>query len=93
MRRVNCLKAVMLLMALMLASSPVFAQVDTSAQSLGNAQDWIMGWITPGSILIIIAAAIAWMCNLIRMDWAVKITVAMIVIGSAPYIANFFGIG
>lgn len=86
------LKAVLftLVMATMMVSAPVLAQVNTAETGLSNIQDWLTQWIPILATLAIIVAALAWMAGYARMDVAIRIVVGLIVIGSSSYIVGMF---
>jgi len=51
-----------------------------------------MTWIPLSAVILIVVSAIAWIAHLIRMDWAVRLVVGLIVVGSASYIVGLFGL-
>jgi hypothetical protein len=80
---------------LALVTGPAFAQMsgtDTSTSSLTSAQSWMMTWIPIACTLGLIVSALAWMFHMLRLDWAVRLCVGMICIGSASYIVGWFGL-
>jgi type IV secretory pathway VirB2 component (pilin) len=54
------------------------------------ANSWLMTWIPTACIIGLIVSALAWMFHMLRLDWAVRLCVGMIVIGSASYIVGWF---
>lgn len=79
--------------AVLMTAMPALAQVDTAESSLSNAQDWLNTWIPLACVLVIIGAGLALLAGMLRMDWFIRGTMGMIIIGSASYIVSFFGIG
>lgn len=84
---------VAIILALFAVSGVAMAQgVDTATSSLTSLKTWVMTWIPIAAALMIIGTAIAWIAHMIRADWALRITLGLIVVGSAAYIVGFFGL-
>lgn len=79
-----------LAVALLMVSVPALAQVNTAETGLTNVENWLTQWIPILATLAIIVTAVAWMAGFARMDFAIRIVVGLIVIGSASYIVGFF---
>ena len=80
-------------MAMMLGCSSAFAAgVDTGSTSMASMQTWMMTWIPIAAVVMIIVSALAWIAHLIRMDFAVRLVVGLILIGSASYLVGLFGL-
>jgi len=79
---------------MMLMSAAAWAAgVDTGSKSMNAINTWLMTWIPIAATLLIIVCAIAWIAHVLRADWAVRIVVGLIVIGSASYLVGLFGLG
>lgn len=88
----NLLQAFSATVMALLISSPAFAQVDTATDSLTGVQDWFQQWIPLACFLVIVGCALAWMANVLRMDFAIRLIGGMIIIGSASYLVSLFGL-
>lgn len=78
---------------MLMSSAACAAGVDTGTQSMNSIHSWMMTWIPIAATLLIIVSAIAWIAHLLRADWAVRIVVGLIVVGSASYLVGLFGLG
>lgn len=83
--------AITLALVSLMVTSPAFAQVDTAESSLSSIQDWLDTWIPLAMVLGIIVGGLTFAFGFLRLDWFVRSTIGMIVIGSAAYIVGFFG--
>lgn len=89
-RKYNMLVALVLMWVI---SPNVLAQVNTAESTLGNFEDWVMGWIPTAATLGIIGCTLAWMFNMMRLDLFFKVAGGLIVIGSASYLVGLAGLG
>jgi len=65
--------------------------VDTGASSMKNVDQWLRTWIPLGAGIGILIMAFAWFFHVIRVDWAFRGIIALIVAGSGSYIVSLFG--
>lgn len=65
---------------------------DTAGSSLSSLKAWLMTWIPIACVIGLIISALAWIFHMLRLDWAVRLCVGMIAIGSASYIVGWFGL-
>ncbi|KAF1008130.1 MAG: hypothetical protein V3Q69_13805 (plasmid) [Burkholderia sp.] len=64
--------------------------VDTGTSSMTSLKTWMMTWIPIAATILIIVCAIAWIAHILRADWAVRIVIGLIVIGSVSYLVGLF---
>lgn len=76
-----------------LSNAAMAAGVDTGSSSMNSINTWLMTWIPLLATILIIVSAIAWIAHMLRADFAIRIVVGLIVVGSASYIAGLFGLG
>ncbi|MBZ5763333.1 TrbC/VirB2 family protein [Rhizobium sp. VS19-DR104.2] len=81
------------LLMMLSATAQAAGGVDTGSSSMTSIQTWMMTWIPIAATILIIVSAIAWIAHLLRADWAVRIVVGLIVVGSASYLVGLFGLG
>lgn len=55
-----------------------------------SLKTWMMTWIPIAATILIIVCAIAWIAHILRADWAVRIVIGLIVIGSVSYLVGLF---
>jgi hypothetical protein len=79
-------------LAMVASGAATAAGVDTGTSSMTAITTWLMTWIPLSAVILIVVSAIAWIAHLIRMDWAVRLVVGLIVVGSASYIVGLFGL-
>lgn len=80
------------ILAMLVSGAACAAGVDTGTSSMTSITTWMMTWIPLSAVILIVVSAIAWIAHLIRMDWAVRLVVGLIVVGSASYIVGLFGL-
>lgn len=69
------------------------AQAETATSSLNSLKSWMMLWIPLACTIGLIVSALAWMFHMLRLDFAVRLCIGMIIIGSASFIVGWFGLG
>ncbi|CAD0362308.1 TrbC/VirB2 family protein [Xanthomonas campestris pv. campestris] len=79
---------------LAMLSTAAHAQgVDTGASSMNAIRTWLMTWIPIAATILVIVSFILWMAHILRQDFAVRLIVGLVGIGSASYIVGLFGLG
>ncbi|ASW48767.1 TrbC/VirB2 family protein [Xanthomonas hortorum] len=77
----------------MLSTAAQAQGVDTGAASMNAIRTWLMTWIPIAATILVIVCFLAYMAHLLRQEFAVRMVIGLIGIGSASYIVGLFGLG
>ncbi|CAZ15885.1 TrbC/VirB2 family protein (plasmid) [Xanthomonas albilineans] len=80
------------LLMMLSATAQAAGGVDTGSSSMASIHSWLMTWIPIAASVLIIVCAIAWIAHMLRHDWAVRLIIGLIAIGSSSYLVGLFGL-
>ncbi|MCT8308730.1 TrbC/VirB2 family protein (plasmid) [Xanthomonas translucens pv. translucens] len=76
------------LLMMLSATAQAAGGVDTGASSMTALQTWLMTWIPIAATILIIVSVIAWIGHLLRHEWAIRIVIGLLVMGSASFLVG-----